>query len=74
MEPGADSSDDKGYRADGLRPVYNKPMIYYPLATLMEAGIHEDPRDNHSQDAVKFQETYQLGDGYDITIEYRFQA
>ena len=24
-----------------LLPVYNKPMIYYPIETLVEAGIHE---------------------------------
>jgi glucose-1-phosphate thymidylyltransferase len=56
-----------------LLPIYNKPMVYYPLSTLMLAGIRDilvitTP---HDQDA--FQRL--LGDGSDIglRIEYRGQ-
>lgn len=57
-----------------LMPVYDKPMIYYPLSTLMEAGIREvmiitTPHDNAAFKSL-------LGDGSDlgIVIEYAVQA
>ena len=56
-----------------LMPVYDKPMIYYPLATLMDAGIREvlvitTPRDNEAFRNL-------LGDGrkWGMRIEYKIQ-
>ena len=56
-----------------LLPVYDKPMIYYPLATLMQAGI----RDMLIITTPRHRNAYQrlLGDGTDwgIAISYRVQ-
>jgi glucose-1-phosphate thymidylyltransferase len=53
-----------------LMPVYDKPMIYYPLSTLMMAGIREILVITTPEDQAQFQRL--LGDGSDVGISLSY--
>lgn len=53
-----------------LLPVYDKPMIYYPIATLMLAGIREIIVITTPHDQSNFKRL--LGDGQQFGVEFRF--
>ena len=56
-----------------LQPVYDKPMIYYPLSTLMRAGVQDVLIISTPQDTPRFKDL--LGDGsrFGISLSYAVQ-
>ena len=56
-----------------LLPIFDKPMIFYPLVTLMELGIRDIPIIVTTYDLERFKSLLGNGDKYGIKIEYLVQ-
>jgi glucose-1-phosphate thymidylyltransferase len=56
-----------------LQPVYDKPMVYYPLTTLIENGVREFCLISTPHDLPRFKQLLQNSAAWGITIDYREQ-
>ena len=56
-----------------LMPVYDKPMIYYPLSTLMLAGIKDILIISTPEDTPRFKDLLQDGSEFGINLQYAVQ-
>src|SRR5688500_18866016 len=56
-----------------LLPVYDKPMVYYPLSTLMLAGIQDILVISTPQDTPRFEQLLADGSRYGLNISYAVQ-
>jgi len=57
-----------------LMPVYDKPMIYYPLATLMQAGIKEILLITTPEEQPRFIQLLGDGSAFGLSLQYAVQA
>jgi glucose-1-phosphate thymidylyltransferase len=57
-----------------LQPVYDKPMVYYPVTTLIENGIRDFCLISTAQDLPRFKQLLGDGSAWGLSIEYREQS
>ncbi len=57
-----------------LMPIYNKPMIYYPLSVLMMAGIHEILIISTPYDLPQFKRLFGTGESLGLKFSYKEQV
>ena len=56
-----------------LQPVYDKPMVYYPLTTLIENGVREICVISTPQDLPRYRQLFGTGASWGLRFEYREQ-
>ena len=56
-----------------LLPIYDKPMIYYPLSTLMLADVRDILIISTTEDTPKFQNLLGNGERYGLNFTYKVQ-
>jgi glucose-1-phosphate thymidylyltransferase len=56
-----------------LQPVYDKPMVYYPLSTLIESGVREICLISTPHDLPRFKALFAAAHSWGISMEYREQ-
>jgi glucose-1-phosphate thymidylyltransferase len=56
-----------------LQPVYDKPMVYYPLTTLLESGVRELCLISTPHDLPRFRELLKHASSFGVTIDFREQ-
>ena len=56
-----------------LLPIYNKPMIFYPLSTLMLSGITEILVISTPEDISKYEKLLGSGENYGLNLKYKIQ-
>jgi len=56
-----------------LMPIYDKPMVYYPLATLMQAGINDILVISTPEEINRFEDLLGNGENFGVNISYKIQ-